>query len=316
MKHTIVLTAAFPRVARELLSGEFDVVEHPTEHGRTEEDMVTMLSDADGALTLLSDPITRRVLQSNPNLRIVANFAVGYNNIDIDAARELGVVVTNTPGVLTEATADLTMALILAVTRRIVEGDAAIRRLGRCEWDPLVFLGTSLQGKRLGIIGLGRIGSAVAERARAFGMEVVHTSQTSGIPLDELLATSDIVSLHTPLTDQTQHIIDRAALERMKRGSYLINTSRGPLVDEDALCNALDSGHLRGAGLDVYEHEPEVHPRLLAMRNVTIVPHIGSATEEARNGMARIAATEVLRFFRGQPPIHAVATPSPRPPMN
>jgi glyoxylate reductase len=306
MKHTVVLTAAFPRVARDLLAGEFDVVEHPTEQARTEDDMITLLSDADGAITLLSDPITRRVLTASPNLRIVANFAVGYNNVDVDAARELSVMVTNTPGVLTEATADLTMALILAVTRRIVESDAEVRRTGRCEWEPLKLLGASLQGKRLGIVGIGRIGAAVAERARAFGMEVVHHSRTRGITLDELLATSDIVSLHTPLTRETRHIMKRESLARMKKGAYLINTSRGLLVDEAALCDALAAGHLRGAGLDVYENEPAVNPRLLAMPNVVIVPHIGSATEEARNGMARIAATEVLRHFRGLAPLHSV----------
>jgi glyoxylate reductase len=306
MKHTVVLTAAFPRVAREILAGEFDVIEHPTEHARTEDDMITILSEADGAVTLLSDPITRRVLAANPNLRIVANFAVGYNNIDVDAARELGVVVTNTPGVLTEATADLTLALILAVARRIVEGDAEVRESGRCEWEPLKLLGSSLQEKTLGIVGMGRIGSAVARRAAAFGMNVVQHSRTSGIRLKDLLVTSDIVSLHTPLTSDTRHIINRDALALMKRGSFVVNTSRGPLVDEEALCDALDAGHIRGAALDVYENEPDVNPRLLAMRNVVIVPHIGSATEEARNAMARTAATEVRRFLSGLPAINRV----------
>ena len=306
MKYTVVLTAAFPRVAREMLAGEFDVVEHPTEHDRTEEDMITMLSDADAAITLLSDPLTRRVLSSNHNLRIVANFAVGYNNVDVVAARELGIIVTNTPGVLTEATADLTIALILAVTRRIVEGDREVRATGRCEWEPLKLLGASLQGKRLGIIGMGRIGSAVARRATAFGMDVVHASRQRGTPLGELLETSDIVSLHTPLTEATRHIINREALGRMKPGGYLVNTSRGPLIDEQALCDALESGHLRGAALDVYEHEPAVDARLLTMDNVVIVPHIGSATEEARNAMARSAATDVYRFLKGQQPLHSV----------
>lgn len=304
MKYTVVLTAAFPAVARELLAGEFDVVEHPTEHERTEDDMITILAEADAAITLLQDPISRRVLASNPNLRLVSNFAVGYNNVDIDAARELGIAVTNTPGVLTEATADLTMALILSVTRRIVEGDDEIRTRGRCEWEPLKLLGASLQGKRLGIFGLGRIGNAVAARARAFGMEV--TGVHRGEPIDELLATSDIVSLHAPLSRETHHLIDARALATMKRGAYLINTARGALVDENALCDALERGHLRGAGLDVFEFEPEVNPRLLRMPNAVIVPHIGSATEEARNAMARIAATNVLYFLRGQEPPHRV----------
>ena len=244
------------------------------------------------------------MLESNPNLRIVSNFAVGYNNIDLTAARELGVTVTNTPGVLTEATADLTMALILATTRRIVESDAELRATGRCEWEPLAFLGDGLQGKRLGILGMGRIGTAVATRARAFGMDVIGVRR--GDPLDELLATSDIVSLHVPLSQETHHLIDAAALAKMKPGAYLINTSRGPLVDEDALCDALERGAIRGAGLDVYEHEPRVNPRLLPMKNVVLLPHIGSATEEARNAMARIAATNVLRFLGGAEPLHRV----------
>ena len=304
MRFTVVLTAAFPDITRDLLAPHFDVIEHPTEHDRTEDDVMTIVAEADAAITLLSDPITRRVLESNPNLRIVSNFAVGYNNVDIDAARELGVVVTNTPGVLTEATADLTMALILAVTRRVVEGDDEIRTRGRCEWEPLKLLGASLQGKRLGIIGMGRIGAAVATRARAFGMDVLGVRR--GESIDELLATSDIVSLHAPLSRETHHLIDAAALAKMKRGAYLINTARGALVDENALCDALESGHLRGAGLDVYEFEPDVNPRLLRMPNAVILPHIGSATEEARNAMGRIAATNVLLFLRGQQPLHRV----------
>ena len=306
MKHTVVLTAAFPRIAREILAGEFDVIEHPTEQERSEDDLITILSEADAAITLLSDPLTRSVFAANPNLRVVANFAVGYNNIDVAAARELGVTVTNTPGVLTDATADLTMALLLAVTRRIVEGDDEIRTTRRCEWEPLKLLGISLQGKRLGIIGMGRIGSAVAARARAFGMDVVHSSRSGGMALAELLATSDVVSLHAPLTPETRHVIRRETIAQMKPGSYLINTSRGPLVDENDLCDALDAGHLRGAGLDVYENEPAVNPRLLKMTNVVILPHIGSATDEARNAMARTAATDVYRFLKGMAVVNAV----------
>ena len=184
MKYTVVLTAAYPPVARQILAGEFDVIEHPTEIERSEDDVITLLSEADAAITLLSDPLTRRVLASNPNLRMIANCAVGYNNVDVEAARELGVTITNTPGVLTEATADLTMALILATTRRLIEGDEEVRRTGRCIWEPLHLLGTSLQGKRLGIIGMGRIGSAVAARALAFGLEVVGVRR--GEPLDGL----------------------------------------------------------------------------------------------------------------------------------
>src|SRR5947207_372962 len=264
MKYTVVLTAEYPAIAREILAPHFDLVEHPTEQARSEEEMITILSEADAALTLLSDPLTRRVLASNPNLRMLANYAVGYNNVDVEAARELGVCVTNTPGVLTEATADLTMALILAVMRRLVEGDREVRTTGECIWEPLHLLGTSLQGKRLGIIGMGRIGSAVAERARVFGMDVIGVRR--GDALDELLATSDVVSIHVPLSRETRHIINAETIAKMKRGAYFVNTSRGALVDEDALCDALERGYLRGAALDVYEHEPRVSPRLIAMQ--------------------------------------------------
>src|SRR5437870_13588397 len=304
VKPIVVLTAQYPTIARQILSGLTEIVEHPTEQERSEEEMMAILSEADAAITLLSDPVTRRVLESNPNLRIVANFAVGTNNVDVDAARELGVIVTNTPGVLTEATADLTIALILAVTRRLIEGDTEVRRTLRCEWEPLHLLGTSLQGKRLGIIGMGRIGSAVAQRAHTFGVEVVGVR--SGESLDELLKTSDFISIHVPLTAETRHLIDQAALAKMKRGAYLFNTARGPIVDEDALCDALESGQLAGAGLDVYENEPNVNPRLLKMSNVVLAPHIGSATFETRSAMARIAATDVLRFLRGEKPLHVV----------
>jgi glyoxylate reductase len=304
MKYTVVLTAAYPPIAREILAAEFDVIEHPTEPLRSEDELITILSEADAAITLLSDPLTRRVLASNPNLRIVANHAVGYNNIDIEAAHELGITVTNTPGVLTEATADLTMALILAVMRRLIEGDREVRETGRCIWEPLHMLGTSLQGKILGIIGIGRIGTAVAKRAKAFGMEVIGIGR--GESIDTLLSTSDVVSIHTPLTEETRHMIDATALAKMKRGAFLVNTARGPIVDEDALCDALASGHLGGAALDVYELEPKVNPRLQAMTNVVLAPHIGSATIETRSAMARIAATDIYRFLKGQQPLHRV----------
>jgi glyoxylate reductase len=301
----VVLTAEYPPIAREILSGLCEIVEHPSEPQRSEDDVITILSEADAAITLLSDPLTRRVLASNSNLRMIANLAVGTNNIDLDAARELGIRVTNTPGVLTEATADLTMGLMLAVMRRIVEGDREVRTTGRCIWEPLHLLGSGLTGKRLGIVGMGRIGSAVAQRARAFGMEV--SGIRRGDPLHDLLASSDVVSIHTPLTPETRHLIDVAALAAMKRGAFLVNTARGAIVDEAALCDALERGHLAGAALDVYEHEPAVDPRLIAMPNVVLAPHIGSATFETRSAMARIAATEVARFLRGEAGEHVVA---------
>ena len=304
MKPVVVLTAQFPPIVREILGGLCDFVEHPSEQGRSEEDMITILSEADAAITLLSDPLTRNVLAANRDLGMIANYAVGYNNVDVDAARELGIVITNTPGVLTEATADLTIGLMLAVMRRIVEGDREVRTTGRCVWEPLHLLGVGLTGKHLGIIGMGRIGTAVAQRASAFGMEV--TGVRRGEALDELLATSDVVSIHAPLTRETHHLMNAATFAKMKRGAFLINTARGPLVDEPALCDALESHHLAGAALDVYEDEPAVNPRLLAMPNVVLAPHIGSATFETRTAMARIAAADVARFLRGQQPLHAI----------
>ncbi|MEA2238648.1 MAG: glyoxylate reductase [Thermoanaerobaculia bacterium] len=300
MKPVVVLTAQYPAIVREILAGLCDFVEHPTEQGRSEEEMITILSEADAAITLLSDPLTRNVLAANTGLHMIANYAVGYNNVDVDAARELGITITNTPGVLTEATADLAIGLMLAVMRRIVEGDREVRATGRCVWEPLHLLGTGLTGKRLGIIGMGRIGSAVATRAKAFGMEVIGVR--SGESIGELLATSDVVSIHAPLTGETRHLINESTLMAMKRGAFVINTARGPLVDESALCDALDAGHLAGAALDVYEDEPHVNPRLLSMPNVVLAPHIGSATEETRTAMARIAATDVALFLRGQKP--------------
>jgi len=303
MRYTVVLTAHYPSIAREILAPHADLIEHPTEHERTEDEIITILSEADAAIALLSDPLTRRVLAANPNLRMIANYAVGTNNVDVEAARELGIIVTNTPGVLTEATADLTMALILAVMRRVIEGADEVRRTGQCVWEPLHLLGVSLQGKRLGIVGMGRIGNAVAERARAFGMDVIGVRR--GEPLDELLATSDVVSLHAPLTHETHHLIDAAALAKMKRTAFLINTARGKLVDEAALCDALERGRLRGAALDVYENEPVITPALLDSDRVVLMPHAGSATVETRREMARMVVEDVRRVLSGEKPLRA-----------
>ncbi|HEY0788575.1 MAG TPA: D-glycerate dehydrogenase [Thermoanaerobaculia bacterium] len=313
MKQTVVITAAIPRVATAILSREFEVVAHPTEGARSEEDLITLVAEADGVITMVTDPITRRVLESNPNLRVVGNYGVGVNNVDLDAAREHGVVVTNTPESLTDATADLTIALLLAVARHLVPGDRMVRSGQFTGWDPLMLLGASLQQKRLGIVGMGRIGCGVARRALGFGMEVVYTARGRNeiceqalavrrVELDELLATSDFVSIHAPLTPETRHMIDRDAFARMKYGAYLVNTARGPIVDEAALADALIDGRLAGAALDVYENEPAVEPRLLSLDNVVLLPHLGSATEEARDDMARTAAENVAAVLNGREP--------------
>jgi glyoxylate reductase len=262
-------------------------------------------------ISMVTDAVDRSVIEAGTSLRVIANAAVGYNNIDVAAARERGIIVTNTPGVLTDATADLTWALILAVTRRLGEGERWVRRR---EWPGWAFdqlLGMELRGKQLGIIGWGRIGRAVADRAAAFGMTVAYSSRSGGgsgdgMPMDRLLSTSDVVSLHVPLNDATRHLIDQPALARMKRSAYLINTSRGPVVDEAALAWALKNRLIAGAALDVYEREPIVHDDLFALENVVLAPHLGSATSETRTAMADLAVRNVIAVLNGEPPLTPV----------
>ncbi len=266
---------------------------------------------ATGLLCMLTDPVDGEVMDQGP-LRVVANLAVGYDNIDLQAAESRAVVVCNTPGVLTDATADLAMALLLAVARRVVEGDRAVRE-GRFDgWGPLVYVGGDLSGRLLGIVGPGRIGAAVARRARAFGMEIAvaarsdHPEVGPRLPLDELLQRADFVSLHCPLTPQTRHLLDARRLALMKPGAYLINTARGAVVDEAALVAALREGRLAGAALDVYEREPAVRPGLLTLPNVVLAPHTGSATWRTRNTMARMAAECLVAALDGRQPKYRV----------
>lgn len=317
MKQTVVMTAPLPEIALAILSQEFEVIVADETGEKTEEELAELAADADGLITLLTDVVSRPVLSANPNLRVVGNYAVGVNNIDVDAARELGIVVTNTPGMLTDATADLALALILATTRRLLEGDRMVRGGKFAGFRPTLLLGPSLTGKTLGIVGMGRIGFATAMRCRVLGMNVIYHSRSRHgeadtaldarqVPLDELLRTADVVSLHVPLSSETHHIIDRAALALMKRGSYLINTSRGALVQESALAEALREGRIGGAGLDVYENEPAIDPALLSLDNVVLLPHIGSATQETRDAMAQAVASDVAAVLRGGAPVHRV----------
>jgi glyoxylate reductase len=277
------------------------------------------LAGKQALVCLLTDRVDGPVLDAGPGLRIVANIAVGFDNIDLAAARARGVVVTNTPDVLTEATADFTWGLILAVTRRIPEGERLLRRGEWTGWALDFMLGSDLRGKQLGIVGLGRIGRAVAARAGAFGMRAAFTTLDADAPeagsadrswarmnLDALLSSSDVVSFHVPLTPATRHLIDRRAILRMKRRAYLVNTSRGPVIDEAALAWALREGLLAGAALDVYEQEPHVHPDLLGLENVVLAPHLGSATVETRTAMADLAARNVLAVLSGSPPLTPV----------
>ena len=286
---------------------------HAGETGLAPEALRERLAAKDGVIVVLGDRIDRAAIDAAPSLRVIANVAVGYDNLDVAYARSRGIVVTNTPDVLTDATADLTWGIILAVTRRLGEGERLLRR---GEWKGFAFdfmLGTSLQGKQLGIVGAGRIGRAVAARAGAFGMAVAYTSRRTGVwddaeqmSLDRLLATSDVVSLHVPLAPETRHLIDQRALARMKRTAYLVNTTRGPVVDEEALVWALRERLIAGAGLDVFEREPLVHPGLLAMENVVLIPHLGSATRETRIAMAELAVRNVVAVLDGRPALTPV----------
>jgi glyoxylate reductase len=274
------------------------------------EELLSRLAGKQGLLSVVTDTIDRPVFEAGRDLKVVSTIAVGYNNIDVAAAREHNVVVTNTPDVLTEAAADLTWSLILSMTRRIVEGDRLTRR-GAWKGFALDFmLGTDLRGKQLGIIGFGRIGKAVAAKASAFGMRVAFSSRAApssplgeAMPFDRLLSTSDVVTLHCPLTDETRHLINQTTLARMKRSAYLVNASRGPVVDEAALVWALENHLIAGAALDVYEREPEMHRGLLSLENVVLSPHLGSSTIETRTTMIHLAVDNIIAVLSGKPPV-------------
>jgi glyoxylate reductase len=270
-------------------------------------DLAAAVGGAEALVSMVTDQVNRQVITAGTALRVIANVGVGYNNIDVAAARERGITVTNTPDVLSRATADLTWALILGITRRVGEGERLVRRGGWPGWAFDQLLGMELSGKTLGIIGFGRIGQEVAARASAFGVQVVHTGRAAdSLPLDRLLAISDVVSLHVPLTPATRHLIDQPALARMKRSAYLVNTSRGPVVDEAALVWALKSRLIAGAALDVYENEPAVNADLLAFENVLLAPHLGSATTETRTAMADLAVRNVIAVLAGDAPVTPV----------
>ena len=271
------------------------------------------VADKNALVSLLTDAIDRTVIDAAPELKVIANVAVGFNNIDVAYATSRGVVVTHTPDVLTESVADFTWALILAITRRLAEGERVVRGGAWKGWALDFMLGTELNGKQLGLVGVGRIGRAVAARGPVFGMRVVYTEPrdvdlpgAENVSLDRLLNTSDIVSLHVPLLPETRHLIDKKSLARMKRSAYLINTARGPVVDEAALAWALQHHLLAGAALDVYENEPAVHPELLKLDNVLLVPHLASATTETRTAMADLAAENVLAVLAGRPALTPV----------
>jgi glyoxylate reductase len=309
---SILITRTLPSSVIAKLSAVADVDVYTGEAAIPAAELRARVAGKDALVSLLTDAVDRSVIDAAPALKAIANVAVGYNNIDVPYARARGIVVTNTPDVLTESVADFTWAMILAITRRLSEGERLVRRGEWKGWALDLLLGMELRGKQLGLVGLGRIGRAVAARAGAFGMRVAYTSRTEAagvgeaMQLDRLLLTSDVVSLHVPLTPETTHLIDKRALTRMKRSAYLINTARGPVVDEAALAWALQHHLLAGAALDVYEHEPAIHPELLSLENVLLVPHLGSGTTETRTAMADLAADNVLAVLGGRAPLTPV----------
>lgn len=311
----VVVTGRIPDAALEILRASHDVIAWEGEGSISREELLRRVAGADAIVSLLTERVDAELLDAaGQQLKVVSNVAVGYDNIDVPACTERGITATNTPGVLTEATADIAFGLILMATRRLGEGERLIRAGQPWKWGMFFLLGSSLQGKTLGIVGMGGIGQATARRAKAFGMEIVYQSRSEIDPviaaelgarrveLDELLTISDIVSLHCPYGPNTHHLIGHEQLAAMKATAYLVNTARGPIIDEAALATALRENQLAGAGLDVFEQEPKVHPWLLEIENVALVPHLGSATVETRTAMAVLAADNALAVLNGEQP--------------
>jgi glyoxylate reductase len=307
----------FP-AARAILDQQFETEYWTRPERIPRAELLARLADKEALVCLLTEKVDEELLAAAPKLRVVATVSVGYDNIDVPACTRRKVVATNTPGVLDETTADLAWALLMAIARRLVEGDAWMRSGTWPGWDLDQLLGGDVWGKTLGIIGLGRIGRGVARRARGFQMRVIYYDQSrvaaeieeelhaEFMELERLLRESDFVTLHVPLLPDTRHLISKEALEKMKPTAYLINTTRGPVVDEAALADALENKQIAGVALDVYEQEPKVHPALIARKDVILAPHIGSATVDTRTKMAVMAATNAVAVFKGQRPPNAL----------
>jgi glyoxylate reductase len=314
----VLVTGNLPDDIAAPLKKQFDVSMHALDRPMDRDTLLSSVVGKQGLLCMITDAVDAELLHRAPDLKVIANFGVGYNNIDVTAASARAIMVTNTPGVLTDATADLAMALILAVGRRLVEGDRHTRDGKFQFWAPYYFLGHAITGKTLGIIGMGRIGTAVARRASGFDMPVLYHNRRR-LPEDEeralrarytdlktLLARSDFVSVHVPLSADTHHLIGAPELAAMKSSAFLINTARGPVVDEKALLHALEQGRIAGAGLDVYEHEPALTPGLEKLDNVILLPHMGSATEETRRRMGAMAVENMVAGLTGQVPPNCI----------
>jgi len=318
MKPKILMTRKILPEAYEYLKEHTEIEVAAEDRNPEKEEIMEKIKDKEGLLSLLTDEIDKEAMDSSPSLKIIANCAVGYDNVDINYAKKKGILVTNTPGVLTDTTADLTWALIFAVARKIPQADKYTREKKFKGWTLDLFLGKEITGKRLGIVGMGRIGKTVALRAQAFKMEILYfdphrlsteeekTFKVSFLPLDELLSTSDIITIHASLNPQTHHLISKEKIKLMKKEAILINVARGPIVDEEALTEALEKGQIWAAGLDVYEFEPDIHEKLLSLDNVVLLPHIGSATYETRLKMSMMAARNLVQGLRGEKPDNLV----------
>jgi glyoxylate reductase len=301
----VLLTRRVPSSVLSLLEAQHTIDVYTGEGAIPREELLRRVAQADALISVLTDRIDGDLLDAAPALKIVANIAVGYDNIDVPAAASRGVIVTNTPDVLTNATAELTWALILGIARRVAEGDRLVRAGGWHGWALDFMLGTELRGKQLGILGRGRIGRAVAAKAPAFGMTAVFAKHD--MTFDQLLVSSDVISIHIPGTPDTRHLFNKKTFARMKRSALLVNAGRGAVVDEEALVWALQERLIAGAALDVYEREPEVHPGLKAFENVILAPHLGSATRETRTAMAELAARNAIAVLAGEEPLTPVS---------
>ncbi|MEK6939768.1 MAG: D-glycerate dehydrogenase [Nanoarchaeota archaeon] len=311
-KKKVFVTRVIPKKGIQLLRKHFLVKVYSKDQDIPKKELLKEVKQCDALLSLLTEKVDAEVLNANPKLKVVSNYAVGYDNIDVKAATAKGIPVCNTPGVLENAVAEHTFALMLALSKRIVEADRFTRAGKYKRWEPMLLLGTELEGKTIGIIGLGRIGAGVAERARnGMGVKVLYHDikrnkefekkyQAKFVSKSELLKKSDFVSLHVPLLPSTRHLIGAKELAMMKKTAYLINTSRGPVVDEKALVEALQKKHIAGAGLDVYEHEPKLTPGLTKLKNVVLTPHTASATIEARTAMSELAAQNIIDVLQGR----------------
>lgn len=311
----VLVTRPIMEEPLERLRTRCDVTVHENEFGIPRDELLEVIAGRDAIVTMLTERVDAAFLEAaGPQLRIVANHAVGFDNVDVAACTAAGVLATNTPDVLTETTADTAFALIMAAARRVGEGERFLRAETPWIWGPLMMLGQDVHHKTIGIVGFGRIGQAVARRARGFGMRVVYSDavqlpaeveeETSAerLELDDLLAQADVVSIHTNLTPETRHLFDAAAFRAMKPTAVVVNTSRGPVIDEGALADALEAGEIFGAGLDVFEREPEVEPRLLTLEQVVVIPHLGSATVDTRNAMGDLVVDNVVAALDGSRP--------------